>query len=732
MKRFVGKLAKQGPAGPAGPTGATGPAGPTGAAGAAGATGPQGPQGPQGETGPAGPGASLSSATPAALGTAAAGSSAEASRADHVHAMPTTAEVGIPATPAGGVLCVALDGSCQATPAGSSGQVLTSLGSTVTWSTLSPVGLGAQPRKARTLTGLSDASAVSDGALAVPAVFTLNLHTASSNAAGQRLTITASGGGRIARLVLVPQSGESINDLAADATAVAVDVARVDLVSDGTRWVSANVRGFDFADIPGLLNDWDPGDASCVEIGESNTVTMLRDRISGLTLLAPTTVSQRPKMRRAAYEANAKPAVYFDGAASQRLVANAVAGNEKHSGAGSTIAMFFVPQASSGSGYVLDEFGGNYANGPGIEYLWSAAGDQFLVSRSGPTGAVVAAATQIAAGVCAITRMRPTVVGIDLQTSSPSGTTVVSTTWNTPTSNPPAYPLTMGALANGGAGHFTGLIARVLVWRRDLSDAERTQVRALMESLYRSVAPAATTAPIASALGGTALVLPIGDSITEGNTGASVGQKGGWRKRVADTITGITMDFVGTQAYGDFADNQHQSVSGWAIRSNGGTNNTHFPGSQDPANSPGSIDKALRTLSGGGTVPNVIVINLTVNNLSGISDAQRLANDHPADTLEFVADVWARTNARVVLCTGTPADLGTSTRHQLYASHRLALGPVVRALRQRGVPVVVADTFVALNADAIDIPDGQHPSTAGYNKMGDVIKTAIRYAAGLT
>ena len=45
-----------------------------------------------------GDGASLSNATPQALGTAAAGSSAEASRADHRHQMPTAGQVGADAT----------------------------------------------------------------------------------------------------------------------------------------------------------------------------------------------------------------------------------------------------------------------------------------------------------------------------------------------------------------------------------------------------------------------------------------------------------------------------------------------------------------------------------------------------------------------------------------------------------------------------------------------------------
>ena len=42
---------------------------------------------------------SASSATPQALGTAAAGSSSDYSRADHVHAMPTASDIGAIAAP---------------------------------------------------------------------------------------------------------------------------------------------------------------------------------------------------------------------------------------------------------------------------------------------------------------------------------------------------------------------------------------------------------------------------------------------------------------------------------------------------------------------------------------------------------------------------------------------------------------------------------------------------------
>lgn len=78
------------------------PRGETGPTGATGSQGPIGPTGPQGPVGPAGPAVNISDATPSPLGTAGAGSSPEASRSDHVHAMPSAANVGAIATTARG------------------------------------------------------------------------------------------------------------------------------------------------------------------------------------------------------------------------------------------------------------------------------------------------------------------------------------------------------------------------------------------------------------------------------------------------------------------------------------------------------------------------------------------------------------------------------------------------------------------------------------------------------
>jgi len=102
----VGGVGATGPIGPAGPTGlkgdtgATGPTGATGSTGLTGSTGPTGPVGPAGPIGPTGangatgatgPAATLSSATPVALGTAGPGSGTSASRDDHIHPALTVA-----------------------------------------------------------------------------------------------------------------------------------------------------------------------------------------------------------------------------------------------------------------------------------------------------------------------------------------------------------------------------------------------------------------------------------------------------------------------------------------------------------------------------------------------------------------------------------------------------------------------------------------------------------------
>ena len=70
------------------------PRGDTGATGATGAQGAIGPQGDTGPTGPPGPAINVSDTTPSNLGVASAGSDPEASRGDHVHNMPSAADVG--------------------------------------------------------------------------------------------------------------------------------------------------------------------------------------------------------------------------------------------------------------------------------------------------------------------------------------------------------------------------------------------------------------------------------------------------------------------------------------------------------------------------------------------------------------------------------------------------------------------------------------------------------------
>ena len=77
-----------GPKGDTGPQGEKGDTGPQGPQGIQGEVGPQGPQGPKGDQPP------LSTSTPLALGVASSGSSAIASREDHIHPIPSAADIG--------------------------------------------------------------------------------------------------------------------------------------------------------------------------------------------------------------------------------------------------------------------------------------------------------------------------------------------------------------------------------------------------------------------------------------------------------------------------------------------------------------------------------------------------------------------------------------------------------------------------------------------------------------
>jgi hypothetical protein len=151
-----------GPTGPAGPAGAIGPTGPQGIQGPAGATGATGATGPTGATGATGPQPDLSSATPAALGTAAAGAGTTASRSDHVHPMPSAADVGAdPAGTAAGLVDDLSGVSNQATARtnlGLGGAAVLAVGTTA-----GTVAAGDDSRLSNTRTPTAHASSHQDG-----------------------------------------------------------------------------------------------------------------------------------------------------------------------------------------------------------------------------------------------------------------------------------------------------------------------------------------------------------------------------------------------------------------------------------------------------------------------------------------------------------------------------------------------------------------------------------------
>ena len=584
----------------------------------------------------------------------------------------------------------------------------------------------------RTLTGTSGAATSTDDNLKVPAIYTLTLPLVAGSS-GQRIVVSCDGGGPLTRLVVSPQTGERVNDFAVSELVYVKDVRTVVFVCDGVRWLSDTAQAFDIRDIGGFVADYS---ADAIDTA-GRSITHVRDRSTGARgLIGGTTVSARPTMRDVSFELNGKPGINFYATNSQRLDAQSAADfTFLNTGGGSTIIGYVVPQGTAADQAILDTFGFSYANGPGISLLYDGGNQRFkyYLSRGGTSMASAVDGTALSVpfgqGATFAARVFPGTTSTGLRVN---GANQFNAAWNTPSSTAgvwtaAAYPMSMGALANGGGNYFQGIVGRVALFERDLSDAECVQVELALERAYRPVAAAVTAAPIASQLGSTVTCMYVGDSITEGNTGADVGQKGGFRKHIAAQTLGFTLDAIGPNSYGDFADNQHHGQSGWCIKSNGGANVSHYPGTQALTQSPGSIDKVLRTYA-----PQICVVNLGVNNLS-VSEALQFANDQARDWAEMVWSIHSRVSGiRFVLCNLTPADTGTSTRHLRHKALSIAIGPAIKWLRAKGVLIAFADTFGALNANATDVADGLHPSTIGYNKMGVVIGLALKYAAGYT
>ncbi|CAO1598290.1 hypothetical protein XANCAGTX0491_002060 [Xanthoria calcicola] len=192
--------------------------------------------------------------------------------------------------------------------------------------------------------------------------------------------------------------------------------------------------------------------------------------------------------------------------------------------------------------------------------------------------------------------------------------------------------------------------------------------------------------------------MPLGDSITAGypgNPNLPGTPYNSYRKHLSELLgaDGYTVEFIGSQRDGDFANNRHEGQSGARI-------------STISAN-------ADRTLP---QRPNVVLLHAGTNDIGVTPDAaQQLDN--------LVEKILARCPDAVVMVAAiihraNPAD------DALTVKFNVEVRKIVQDRRDvRGQHVYLVDQYAAILPG--DLIDGLHPSPAGYDKMAEAWRLAL-------
>ena len=189
--------------------------------------------------------------------------------------------------------------------------------------------------------------------------------------------------------------------------------------------------------------------------------------------------------------------------------------------------------------------------------------------------------------------------------------------------------------------------------------------------------------------------MPLGDSITDGYN-----IPGGYRIELEDLLAEDrrSVDFVGSRSNGpaSLADREHEGHSGWRI-------------DEIAANVDGWLEAQQ---------PDVVLLMIGTNDILQTYD---LAGA-PRRLSELIDRITtAVPSATVLVSTLTP--LGNAEQDERVRSFNAAIPAIVNGKVAGGKDVELVDMYPALTTG--DLADGVHPSSAGYDTMATVWRSAL-------
>lgn len=470
------------------------------------------------------------------------------------------------------------------------------------------------------------------------------------------------------------------------------------------------------------------GDAYTLASGKASAVTDKSG--TGLHLTASATASKRSTPRARDLHLNGAPSLFCDATQFQFVGAQVAASSAKflHDFTGQTDVFAFMAHGEAFPQQVAGTFNGTGGN-PSWGLYYDGTDERLLHVVGNGADAIVTKATAnqsypkgtLIWGVARYFTdgtFEVRVLGVVVTALSGTKTGAAS-------SSNPTFALQLGQYGAGAAAFLGGQIGTLGAFATPISSVGVAVIESYLRTRYTNPALAATGSalPVAQ-LTGTVRVAFLGDSITEGKTGASL-YVGGWRGRMWDLAEGderFTLDMLGSQSDVGFDDDVHDGYSGTVP-------SAFLAG--------GAHDVA--TLFGSGNaldLAHVVFLMVGMNVCHGVAESVYAGRDPARDIVNIIRRVAASstTPKRFVLCTVTPQDItvtGRSRRNIDSLNDAIKRGVI--ELAADGFVIGFADMFTACGLVGVSA-DHYHPNdgdaTRGYFNMGNEGWRVLQCVAG--